>query len=1088
LRAGIARTETDSSLSLSSLEVADSVRGSLGFTTLHEPLLPTVPTTDLVFIHGLGGGSRKTWSFSPDISHYWPLAWLPNDDDFADVRIHTFGYKADWGERRESALSIHDFAQSLLGELRNDPGIRRTATRIVLVCHSMGGCVAKMAYILARQDPAAADIAARFHSIFFLGTPHRGSDMAGMLSNMLTVAWGRKAYVTDLVPNSRALSSINDTFRHYAPSLRLWSFFETLPVRAAGVTDHIIVEKHSATLGYPNEEVAAMNADHRHVCKFETRLDPNYKMLRNALVTAIDMIKTTPSVLTSEPGASESNETDKHAKPVPRLISDSMSPAEATSRLRSFLGIRDSYEEDDLTTLHILKQPGSCHWFMEKDFFSSWKDGAGPGILWLVGRPAAGKSVLASHVIERLKQQPQTYCSYFICKHGEVGKSTLRDCFKSLALQMASQDVLVRETLLQLAQDDLVYDMTDDASIWRRLFAGSIFKLPSISQHNWVVDGVDECANFNSLFTKKFLAAIPEQLRFFATSRALQEIERGVVGLGPSRYSLQVLSDTDTIEDMRLFLSTRLEELGRPEAPEDREEMCEKILAKSSGSFLWARLVLQEFENTWTDEAMDAALQEVPADLHDLYSRMLHTIEADTQKLPLARSILTWVALASRPLSTQELRSAVKLDVNQTLQNAGRAVPDVCGQLVFIDKDDKVHMIHETAREFLVAGGESRGTLYDEPERTPFVSKKEGHTRIGSLLLRYLCNEGLKSQQGKTQQGGGRLRGFAKPASAAPSADFSLLNYASGFFSDHLYRSTSEDDAQAEDLANFLKANTILLWIEHIAKTGDLTDITRAAMNMREYLTRRMKYVPPTHPTVQLVDQWVTDLIRVAAKFCTQLLACPSSIHCLIPAMCPSDSIIARTFGKDAKRPLPTSAALVVRGLPPGTWDDCLIRLDFHKGQTTTICHGERFFAIGLTTGMISLYDSGSFQRLRRMAHPERVKILQFSRDDLHLASCGAKRLSIWDPRSGVMTHSFLLRSAPLAVSFLGRDELLCASQSSETTQWYKLTSNSRESLLKVLTIWRVGTLLQKNKIRFRGGELMTSRTTGMPSLLPCRI
>ena len=1037
MRTGIARTETNTSLSLSSLELADGKRGPLGLTTLHEPSPPTVPTTDLVFIHGLLGGSRKTWSFSPDISHYWPLAWLPTDDDFADVRIHTYGYNADWGERRESALSIHDFAQSLLGELRNHPSIRRTATRIVLVGHSMGGCVAKMTYILARQDSAAADIAARFHSIFFLGTPHRGSDMASMLESMLTVARGKKAYVTDLVPNSRALSTINDTFRHYASSLRLWSFFETLPVRAAGVTNRIVVEKHSATLGYPNEEIAAMDADHRHVCKFDTASDPNYKKLRNALVTAIDMIKTAASLPVPDLEAGEAGEKDKRTEPAPRLISDFMSPTEASSRLRSFLGLRDSYEDDGFTTLHILKQPGSCQWFVLKDFFSAWETGVGPGILWLVGRPATGKSVLSSHVIERLKQQQQTFCSYFICKHGEMGKSTLRDCFKSLALQMATQDVLVREALLQLAQDGLVCDMTDDASIWRRLFVSSIFRLPSISRHCWVVDGLDECTNFNNVFVKKFLVQVPEQLRFFATSRALQEIERGVVSLGPSRYSLQVLSEADTAEDMRLFVSTRLEELGRPEALEDREKTCEKILEKSSGSFLWARLVLQEFENTWTEEALDAVLQEVPADLHELYSRMLQTIETDAQKLPLAKSILTWVVLASRPLSTQELRSAVKLDVAQTLQNVGRAIPDVCGQFVFIDEDDKVHIIHETAREFLVATGESRGISGGEPERVPFVSKKEGHTRLSSLLLRYLRNEGLKSQQGKTQQGGGRPRGFARPASAAPSADLSLLNYASGFFSDHLYRSTSEVAAQVEDLADFLKANTVLLWIEHIAKTGDLTDITRTAMNMREYLIRRMKYVPPTHPTVQLVDQWVTDLIRVAAKFRTQLLACPSSIHCLIPPMCPSDSIIARTFGRDAKRPLPTSSALVVEGLPSGTWDDCLIRLDFQKGQTTTICHGERFFAIGVTTGLISLYDPGSVQRLQRMAHPERVKILQFSRDDLFLASCGAKRLSVWDPRSGVMTYSFSLKSTPLAVAFLGRDELLCASQASETTKWY---------------------------------------------------
>lgn len=183
---------------------------------------------DLVFIHGLGGGSRKTWSYSRDPRHFWPQAWLSADDDFAgSVRIHTFGYKADWGERQHSILNIHDFGQSLLGALRNHPGIRRANTRIILVGHSMGGCVAKKAYTLARQDPSAVGIARRFHSIFFLGTPHRGSDMAGLLESILVAAWGRKPYVSDLTPNSVALMAINDAFRHVAPDIRLWSFYET---------------------------------------------------------------------------------------------------------------------------------------------------------------------------------------------------------------------------------------------------------------------------------------------------------------------------------------------------------------------------------------------------------------------------------------------------------------------------------------------------------------------------------------------------------------------------------------------------------------------------------------------------------------------------------------------------------------------------------------------------------------------------------------------------------------------------------------------------------------------------------------------
>ncbi|KAI1101394.1 hypothetical protein F4804DRAFT_335296 [Jackrogersella minutella] len=160
----------------------DETHGVLGLTTLHEPSPPDSAGADIIFIHELGGGSRKTWSYSVDQYHYWPQAWLANDPDLADMRIHSFGYKSDWVDRQQSILNIRGFAESLIGQLKNNPRIRRRNTRIIFVCHSMGGCVAKKAYIIARQDPTCKDLANRVHSIFFfLGTPHRGSDLAAIL-------------------------------------------------------------------------------------------------------------------------------------------------------------------------------------------------------------------------------------------------------------------------------------------------------------------------------------------------------------------------------------------------------------------------------------------------------------------------------------------------------------------------------------------------------------------------------------------------------------------------------------------------------------------------------------------------------------------------------------------------------------------------------------------------------------------------------------------------------------------------------------------------------------------------------------------
>lgn len=262
-------------------------------------------------------------------------------------------------------------------------------------------------------------------------------------------------------------------------------------------------------------------------------------------------------------------------------------------------------------------------------------------------------------------------------------------------------------------------------------------------------------------------------------------------------------------------------------------------------------------------------------------------------------------------------------------------------------------------------------------------------------------------------------------------SDPALLSYATRFFSEHVYRSASEDDDLMDKLCVFLKRPSVLSWIEHNAREKDLGVITRTAMNLRGYLGQRMNYVPPTDPQVQFVDSWVVDFIRVAAKFRSQLLTCPSSVHCLIPPLCPPDSIISRMFSNEAR-----TRPLVVKNLPLGTWDDCLVRIDYSRGRTTAVAHGDKLFAVGLSTGLVTVYDSISLQRVREVSHPERIKLLEFGPDDDLLVSCGGTRLIVWNTQTGVSLVSSVLRSPPLAVTFLGSDELLLASQPSEFTKW----------------------------------------------------
>lgn len=74
---------------------------------------------DIIFLHGLGGSSRATWSKNRDTKFFWPLNLLPHEPDINESRILTFGYNANFGPgSAKSKVSILDFAKDLLYDLK----------------------------------------------------------------------------------------------------------------------------------------------------------------------------------------------------------------------------------------------------------------------------------------------------------------------------------------------------------------------------------------------------------------------------------------------------------------------------------------------------------------------------------------------------------------------------------------------------------------------------------------------------------------------------------------------------------------------------------------------------------------------------------------------------------------------------------------------------------------------------------------------------------------------------------------------------------------------------------------------------------
>ena len=94
------------------------------------------------------------------------------------------------------------------------------------------------------------DIHSRIKCIFFLATPHRGSDYAATLNNILALSTlgSARQYISELKTGSASMVQLNEKFGRHAHDLHIFSFYETMHT-SLGVSSALIVDRGSAVLG-----------------------------------------------------------------------------------------------------------------------------------------------------------------------------------------------------------------------------------------------------------------------------------------------------------------------------------------------------------------------------------------------------------------------------------------------------------------------------------------------------------------------------------------------------------------------------------------------------------------------------------------------------------------------------------------------------------------------------------------------------------------------------------------------------------------------------------------------------------------------
>ncbi|KAI1272205.1 hypothetical protein F5Y07DRAFT_403598 [Xylaria sp. FL0933] len=948
-------------------ETADS--GPLGLNVVYTP--DHAHKADIVFVHGLGGSSRWTWSKNKEPHLFWPLTFLPLEPDLCLSRILTFGYDASFQKSTSVATSVLDFAKDLLFDLKyakdsNLDDLEMGKVPLIFVVHSMGGLIVKEAYMQGQHDPEYEAIIKAVCAITFIATPHRGTNLAQALNRILdtTVLMHSKQYVADLIKNSPTLQKLNEQFRHIAPKLDIVSFYETQPTPIGIKSARLMVlEKETSVLGYPGEISKALNADHHTVCKYEGPQDPNYIIIRNILKSLV-------SKIISKDNAKRSTLRDRRA----------------SLNLKSLLALTELPSTDYIFFRDRWTQ-GTCGWITHDESFIRWRESTDqqPHLLWLNGDAATGKSVLSSFIVNSLVEEG-CQCQYYFIRYGDRLKRTISLLLRSLAFQLAQTLPGMMEKIANMGDEAFDFESSDFRVIWDRVFKSLLFKLDVVSPIYWIIDGLDENEDPQAIVRLLLNISCPIPLRILVTSRRSSEI-RSAFDRPPQHLQLSIIKIEGHLDDLRRHIRAELRVAGTDAFREDVER---RIIEGSQNNFLWVRLAVEKVNQCHISTDVDSVLRDFPVGMEALYNRMATSVAElpNPKHKALALQIIECTTCALRSLSIGELSQALG-DVARNVLDLPRAIMDLCGGFIVTDNDGNVVMIHQTARDYLL-DSEAAG-------RPLHIDRQAAHKRIFLDGLRCLMSNSLRIGLAR-----GQKLGFEQ--------------YASEFWSIHLIHTAPDDEECVATLKKFLAGRWSLTWIHVLALSGQLRVMIQASKNLSRYASKRGEQ--DTRADIlehEFFENWAVDMLRIPGKFGKVLRRKPNSIYDLVPPFCPKSSPVYQQFGR--------KEGLTVSGLSAEKWDDSLARIPTGNATASAIEATGSVVAVLDASGSALLHDSSDFRQLPKspFEHGERVTKMQLNRTATLAATYGYRAVKVWNIKSGeciMSIASIESKTRPLSMQF----------------------------------------------------------------------
>ncbi|KAL7940378.1 hypothetical protein V8C42DRAFT_362745 [Trichoderma barbatum] len=352
-------------------------------------------------------------------------------------------------------------------------------------------------------------------------------------------------------------------------------------------------------------------------------------------------------------------------------------------------------------------QEGTGRWLLDSTEFITWIK-TNKQTLFCPGMPGAGKTILTAiavnNLTSRFAHDPSVGIAYIYFNFWQQEEHKVEDLFASLLKQLARGQSSLPASLKDL------YDQHKGKGTRPSLDKVSKV-LQSVIRVYYsrvfiIIDALDECQasdNCRMEFIKGLFDFQKSGANIFATSRSIPDVTDKFDG--STRLEIRASDD-----DIRRYVDGQISQGESATLRDMQAEASTGIMRAADGMFLLAKLDL--------DSLLDAKLpRDIRAKLNNLpkgskaysraYEEIMKRIEHQgPESVKFAKTVLSWITCAKRPLTISELLHALAVEIGESRLNEKdlpqvQDLVSVCAGLVTVDEGSGIiRLFHYTAQEY----------------------------------------------------------------------------------------------------------------------------------------------------------------------------------------------------------------------------------------------------------------------------------------------------------------------------------------------------------------------------------------------------